>query len=142
MWYHVIAEAHLEKILTFFHSRLVWVSKNRIWNLNFEPVFPIDQKVNAKLSQIKINLYFSYRNSYYVSDHTCVNTFLKVIKQGQFYFCCAINRCLYRSNSKVLKPKYYDHKCLIIFNTKVKSFDGKVYICKIWNLQVSKSQVS
>ena len=40
-----------------------------------------------------------------------------------------------------MKPKNYDKEFLSKVNTKVKSFDGKVYICKTCHLQVSKSQV-
>ena len=64
-----------------------------------------------------------------------------MIKQGPLYFCCACNRCFYRSNVKILKPKNYDQEFLSAVNTKVKSFDGKVYICKTYQLQVSKSQM-
>ena len=64
-----------------------------------------------------------------------------MIKLGPFYLCCACNRYLYRSNVKVLKPKSYDQEFLSTVNTKVKSFDGKVCICKTCHLQVSKSQV-
>ena len=43
--------------------------------------------------------------------------------------------------AKVLKPKDYDQVFLNTINTKVKRFDGKVYICKTCHLEVSKSQV-
>ena len=45
------------------------------------------------------------------------------------------------SNVTVLKLKSYDQEFLNTVNTKVKSIDRKVYVCKMCHLQVSKSQV-
>ena len=130
-------------LLAFFCSRLVRNLKNRIQNLNFAPVFAIDQTENAKPSKIRKNRFeFQLWKSHYISDHTCVNKFLKMIKQLSFYFCGVYNRFLYRGNLKVLKPKNYGQEFLSTVNTKVKSFDGKVCICKTCHLPVSKSKVS
>lgn len=89
---------HLEQSSTPFCSRLVENLKNRIQNLNFAPVFAVDQIENVKQPKItkrkKKKLNFSYKKSYYVSDHTCVNEFLKMIKQGPFPFCCLCNMSL------------------------------------------------
>ena len=41
---------------------------------------------------------------------------------------------------KCLETKNFDQEFLSTVNTKVKNFDGKVYICKTCHLQVSKSQ--
>ena len=65
-----------------------------------------------------------------------------MIKQLPFYFFGVYNRFLYRGNLKVLKPKNYGQEFLSTVNTKVKSFDGKVCICKTCHLPVSKSKVS
>ena len=43
---------HLEQFSTPFCSRLVENLKNRIQNLNFAPVFAVDQIENVKLSKI------------------------------------------------------------------------------------------
>ena len=40
-----------------------------------------------------------------------------------------------------MKSEKYDQEFLSTVNTTAKSFDGKVYICKAWHLQVSKFQV-
>ena len=97
---------HLEQFSISFSSRLVRNVNNQIQNLNFPPVFAINQIENVKPSKIrKINLNFNCKKSHCIGDHTCVNKFLKMIKQGPFYFCCFCKRCLYRSNVKVFKAK-------------------------------------
>ena len=121
---------HFEQFSISFCSRLVGNLKDRIQNVNFAPIFAIDQIKTVKPSKIRKKI------SITKMSHDHINKFRKMIKQAPFYFCCVCNRYLYRSNVKVLKPKDYDKELLSTVNTKVKSFDGKVY-----TLQISKSPV-
>ena len=84
---------------------------------------------------------FQLQKSHYVSDHTWLNKFLKLIKQGPCCFCFSSNICFCKSNVKVLKKNEIFFKFLSITNTEGKSFDGKAYVCKTCYLQVFKSQV-
>ena len=93
---------HFEQFSISFCSRLVGNLKDRIQNVNFAPIFAIDQIKTVKPSKIRKKI------SITKMSHDHINKFRKMIKQAPFYFCCVCNRYLYRSNVKVLKPKDYD----------------------------------
>ena len=76
---------HLEQFSASFCSRLVRNLKNWIQNLNFAPVFAIDQIENVQLSPTRKNK-FQLQKSYYVSDHIRVNDFPRWLNGEHFIF--------------------------------------------------------
>ena len=71
-----------------------------------------------------------------------INTFKRKISDGPYFTCIVCNSCLYKRKRSGIDFK---GKKYIIFverlYTDVKSFDGKLYVCKTCYLKLKKGNV-
>ena len=76
-------------------------------------------------------------NSNFVEN---INTFNKKILDGSYFICTVCNRCLYKRSVIDYKEEKYNIFVEGLY-TDVKSFDGKLYVCKTCDLKLKKGKV-
>ena len=90
---------------------------------------PLGSENNVPKVKKKINI-----------DHVAV--FKGKIQGGPCFICVVCNRCLYKRTVVKFKEKKYQLDDLESeLNTKVKSFDGKIYICRTCDKNLKKNKI-
>jgi len=70
-----------------------------------------------------------------------INEFKKRIKDGPFYICVICNRSLYKRSLKIFCQTDYIGISEQHFRFKVKSFDGKEFICTTCHSKLKKGKI-